>query len=640
MAGIVETLRANREAAMRIANKIGSVKTQAMLKRAEVDLIGRLAEVRSGPGSFTETQLKATLSQVRDALREIVLPGIRDVVVGGAEEAAGTAARGTVDYLNAAERAFKGVGAAPLALDEARVMDAAVVGARASVLRRLASSGKPSVTGDTHPAAKGILQRYGINVIGRFEEELRVGLVARSSFDDVKAKLIGASPFLKGAPASWATRIAVTETLGAHSRAGYEATQEADEQLGDLIRVDMATFDARTGCLVGSSRIASDMVRAIFRRPYEGRVFRLITKAGRDFTTTPNHPMLTRRGWIRADRLQLGDELICDSRQERSRTSGQKHAADSPPTIAEVFEAVSKVGIVERRAGRQEDFHGDGMQGDVDVLRPDRELRLGFFTAIDKPAAKEIFTPSDDVLFCSKCSALLGFDASEELIRLRARTLFHASFGQALLDEGLGCAEASSDALDRLAALFIAGCDLHDGESLPVLGMRGRGETMLRSGRTRSRKASLFEGFADVSKVGVHRCSHLLHRQSGGIELDRLIDIQVTLFCGHVFNLSTEDGYFTVEGAYTSNCDSYNLHGSVRRTDEPFEYITSDGGSQFFLHPPDRPFDRSVIVTHRTSWGPLPKSLLALSDGAVVAAYKRAKQTFYRRPLLSTVPGY
>lgn len=336
MAGIVETLRANREAAARIADKVGSIKTRAMLQRAESDLIGRLAEVRSGPGSFSEVQLKATLAQVRDVLRGTVLPGMKGLVVEGAEEAATAAAKGTVGYLTAAERAFKGVGAAPLALDEARVTDAAVEGARASVLRRLASSGKPSAdpSGQPHPAAKGILQRYGMATLSHFEEVLRVGLVSRASLEEVKGQLIERSTFLKGAPASWATRIATTEVLGAHARAGWEATREADEQLGDLIRVDMATFDGRTGP------------------------------------------------------------------------------------------------------------------------------------------------------------------------------------------------------------------------------------------------------------------------------------------------------------------DSYNVHGSVRRMEEPFEYIDSRGGSQLFMHPPDRPFDRSIIVTHRTSWGPLPRSLKALPDGAVVAAYKKAKQRFYRRPLLSTVPGF
>jgi hypothetical protein len=336
VAGIVETLRANREAAARIADKVGSIKTRAMLQRAESDLIGRLSEVRSGPGSFSEVQLKATLAQVRDVLRGIVLPGMRSIAIDGAEEAATSAARGTVDYLTAAERAFKGVGAAPLALDEARVTDAAVEGARASVLRRLASSGKPSAdpSGRPHPAAKGILQRYGMRTLAHFEEELRIGLVGRASLEEIKAKLVERSSFLKGAPASWATRIVVNETLGAHARAGWEATREADEQLDDLIRVDMATFDNRT----------------------------------------------------------------------------------AP--------------------------------------------------------------------------------------------------------------------------------------------------------------------------------------------------------------------------------DSYNVHGSVRRTDEPFEYIDYKGGSQLFMHPPDRPFDRSVIVTHRTSWGPLPKPLRALPDGAVHAAYAKVKQRFYRRPLLSTVPGF
>jgi hypothetical protein len=249
LAGIVETLRANREAASRIADRIGSNKTRAMLQRAESDLIGRLAQVRSGPGSFSEMQLKATLAQVRDVLRSIVLPGMRGLAVEGAEEAAASAARGTVSYLTAAEAAYAGVGAAPLALDEARVTDAAVEGARASVLRRLASSGKPSAdpTEPSHPAAKGILQRYGMNVIGHFEDVLRIGLVTRAPLETVRANLIEQSPFLKGAPASWAERIARTETIASYNRAGYEATREADEQLGDLVKILAATFDNRTG---------------------------------------------------------------------------------------------------------------------------------------------------------------------------------------------------------------------------------------------------------------------------------------------------------------------------------------------------------------------------------------------------------
>ncbi len=172
------------------------------------------------------------------------------VLLDQAPGAAESAAAGTIDYLNRLEQKFRGLGTQGLALDEAAMFEQARVGARASILRRLASSGPSAPVGSPtqlHPGKPGILDRYGIATIGEFEKTLQSGVVARSSWDEMKAAIVTKSPFLQGKPGFWAERIVRTEMLGAYNRGSWEAGRQADDQLGDLVKILSATFDDRTG---------------------------------------------------------------------------------------------------------------------------------------------------------------------------------------------------------------------------------------------------------------------------------------------------------------------------------------------------------------------------------------------------------
>lgn len=80
--------------------------------------------------------------------------------------------------------------------------------------------------------------------------------------------------------------------------------------------------------------------------------------------------------------------------------------------------------------------------------------------------------------------------------------------------------------------------------------------------------------------------------------------------------------------------DSYAVHGQIRRVNEPFE---SWHGS--YMHPPDRPNDREVVIPWRISW-PLTPELKPKTDSEVAArwAYEKRKGSPPARPRLSTVP--
>lgn len=82
--------------------------------------------------------------------------------------------------------------------------------------------------------------------------------------------------------------------------------------------------------------------------------------------------------------------------------------------------------------------------------------------------------------------------------------------------------------------------------------------------------------------------------------------------------------------------DSLAVHGQVRALDELFD---SWNGS--YMHPPDRPNDREVVVMHRRSWQ-LPEELRPRPWNEVVEAWQRAgrKGAPPARPLQSTIQEF
>jgi hypothetical protein len=245
-------LKQSRIQAADLSTRIGREKLRKMLEKADREMNARLhtdSYLRgAGASSFTATQMKATLAHIRHITGGLAHQ-MQGLIIGQANTAVDHSVNATVDYLNQAERAFKGVGTQPLALKTAGMLDTVAQGVNASVLRRLASSGEdlPGADDEEHPGKEGILSRYGTATVENFEDTLQQGLIQRRSWGDVRGQLVEASPFLQGAPAHWAERIVRTETMGAANRANWETIREADEQLGDMAKILSATFDDRTG---------------------------------------------------------------------------------------------------------------------------------------------------------------------------------------------------------------------------------------------------------------------------------------------------------------------------------------------------------------------------------------------------------
>lgn len=238
----LEILRRDKENAARYAERAGKTNARRLLERAQLELNQRLQRAEGlagpGPGSFTAQQMRAALAQVRAVLVPLQ-HGIQAAALDIGKDSAESGAGDAVEYIQRAEQEYRG-SARPIPFDTAAMVDVAVQGSNASVLRRLA--GDPD-----HPAQPGVLQRYGVGTIGLFEQAMQQRLIQGKSWDEARADLTNASPFLQGKPAFWSERILRTESMFQHNAAGQQTLEQVHDLVGGMLKILCATFDHRTG---------------------------------------------------------------------------------------------------------------------------------------------------------------------------------------------------------------------------------------------------------------------------------------------------------------------------------------------------------------------------------------------------------
>jgi hypothetical protein len=131
-------------------------------------------------------------------------------------------------------------------------------------------------------------------------------------------------------------------------------------------------------CLAGDVPVSAAGVIAAARRWYDGPLIVARTAAGRRVAVTPNHELLSDRGWQRAQDLREGDHLVAVLGVD---PVGAPQVDQPPALIGEVVDAAlgrgRAVGQV-RRVFARVDFEGEVLaDGEVEVVTADRELRSG-----------------------------------------------------------------------------------------------------------------------------------------------------------------------------------------------------------------------------------------------------------------------
>lgn len=130
-------------------------------------------------------------------------------------------------------------------------------------------------------------------------------------------------------------------------------------------------------CIIGDTIITACSPLVMMRGEYTGEIVELVTTFGRKLSVTPNHIVLSQRGWVFAKHLTNEDYLIDCIDCEMPLIAPDDYGRE--PCISEVYESLIKLTderVVTESLSMPEYFHGDGksINSKIQIVPIDSEL--------------------------------------------------------------------------------------------------------------------------------------------------------------------------------------------------------------------------------------------------------------------------
>lgn len=274
-------------------------------------------------------------------------------------------------------------------------------------------------------------------------------------------------------------------------------------------------------CVVGSTKVCwpGQRVHAATRRMHRGSLVQLVTAEGHDLTVTPNHPVLTPAGYRPAGLLRPGDEVL------GAPASGTPEVADAPASAEEVFRALSEAGESERVRGGAVDFHGDGADAEVEIVRADRDLLL------DRDAQ------------------LFGHDGDDSLVVPEGAEGAHARSGDGQAPGGV--TEPLGDVGDGAEPSRQVG---GQGVGSPLGGGHGRHADSERLTRRSPGQPEVLQASTERRSTDADFPAHLEQALAAGMTPTKIVKVNFTSGSHWVYNLHTSSNWYTGNGIATHNC--------------------------------------------------------------------------------------
>lgn len=272
-------------------------------------------------------------------------------------------------------------------------------------------------------------------------------------------------------------------------------------------------------CLPGYCYVLpSSRVFAASKRLFDGDLIVIRVSKDRELTCTPNHPILTPRGWVAASLLNVGDDVICDGRLEWRNIIGWDNQ-QMPATIENItdpFFQPLQGGTVRPVPTTTKDFHGDGNDSQIAIIGTNRSLTFRFNTTFKQLLLHPYFISGHVIsrltTFCKKLQLLLTKWNTSYCVMSRFRLA-----GTSFIIHRFPFQEF----LFRLSSHF----------------------------------NSVFnQSTSNEISTRIKLTSQLINGRSCKVFTDQIVFINRFAWRGHVFNLQTEDGWYAAGGIITHNC--------------------------------------------------------------------------------------
>ena len=298
-----------------------------------------------------------------------------------------------------------------------------------------------------------------------------------------------------------------------HSGGGRDPRPLHQEMDGNIYSYDdPPVIDERTGerglpgeainCLPAGLEVnVVHGARKLFRRSFSGELTRLVTETGVALEVTPNHPVLTGRGWVPARLVECGDHVFQAGLQ--GALGLKTNVEDGKAVVDELFDAaLARFGARVLDGGSPLlQFHGDRTDGEVHVVDIDACLPFEWDAAVGQRLVEQLLSLSDAV----GDADLLRVDGSGDQLILRA----------------LGAPER---VLRRLGSL------------LAKLGAEARGAYESRFAATANVTALLQQVAADRGPAALEAARQFQLTHAGRVERGDLLARQILAVCARHFD--------------------------------------------------------------------------------------------------------
>ena len=295
---------------------------------------------------------------------------------------------------------------------------------------------------------------------------------------------------------------------------------------------DMAP-PAHPNCFLEGTAVSAFGVTKSYKRWFNGKIVRISAAGVDDISVTPNHPILTNRGWVGAGFLKRGDMLLkLKQREEVSLVAPEHNHIEA--SIENVSDALIMTGGVPAKPMvlSAEDFHGDGsVNENVHVVRTTSDLTSDIIGEIETEVFENLFLP-----------------------RAHLRRFILAT-------------------RRSLAQLVKAGLPSSDGimsggnSSLPISGGSSAGLDAARIASAPDGETNGLEISSQSGGMDTDSACYIDARLPSLIEFVEVLDVTVGEFSGHVYNLETVDGWYIANSVIVSNCECVVV-SEVTRPDE------------------------------------------------------------------------
>ncbi len=272
-------------------------------------------------------------------------------------------------------------------------------------------------------------------------------------------------------------------------------------------------------CVTGDTRIIATDIEKLLRANYSGKIIKISFSHSGVLSVTPNHMVLTNRGFRAAKFLCKGDKIITSSIL-KGIVDGDPNYDEMIPTASDFFDTASKTSGVTTTIVpvSPEYLHSDARfcNDNIDIISSN-----GFLGDTIKSFVLEHIKKAS--LDSAKFSSLLDTNRSFSAMLLSLALAADGIVGSLSISDVL---VLSSSAVDNLKRLFDS-ANYH----------------------ARLDKVSADNGAGDTKML-----SDTILTLSPTIQVEDINDIEVVDFHGYIYDITTKNTVYTTNGVISSNC--------------------------------------------------------------------------------------